>query len=51
VDPETPLTEARRLVSDNRIRHLRVTECGRLAGIITDRDISVGQTATQHAAR
>jgi CBS domain-containing protein len=39
VTPETAVTEARRLMLDRRIRHLVVTDGGRLAGIVTDRDI------------
>ena len=39
VRPTTPVLEARRLMDDYRIRHLLVMENGRLAGIITDRDI------------
>ena len=37
--PETPILEARSLMVDKRIRHLLVTEDGRLVGIVTDRDI------------
>ena len=39
VGPEVPVLEARRLMHDRRIRHLLVVEAGRLAGIVTDRDI------------
>jgi acetoin utilization protein AcuB len=39
VPPPTPILEARRLMLDKRIRHLLVTEAGRLLGIVTDRDI------------
>lgn len=39
VKPATPVLEARRLMQDYRIRHLLVMENGRLAGIVTDRDI------------
>jgi acetoin utilization protein AcuB len=39
VGPETPIVEARALMSRERIRHLPVTEGDRLLGIITDRDI------------
>ena len=36
---ETPITEARRMMGERRIRHLLVTDARRLAGIVTDRDI------------
>ena len=39
VDPETPMLEARQRMVEERIRHLIVTEQGRIAGIVTDRDI------------
>ena len=39
VSPETPVFEARQTMLKERIRHLLVTEAGRLVGIITDRDI------------
>ena len=39
VDPETPMLEARQRMVDERIRHLIVTDGGRVAGIVTDRDI------------
>jgi acetoin utilization protein AcuB len=39
VAPETPVLEARQLMVEKRIRHLLVTNGGRLAGIVTDRDI------------
>jgi acetoin utilization protein AcuB len=39
VPPPTPILEARRLMQEKRIRHLLVTEAGRLLGIVTDRDI------------
>lgn len=37
--PETPVLDARRLMLEEKIRHLLVTESGRLVGIVTDRDI------------
>jgi acetoin utilization protein AcuB len=39
VSPDTPLVEARRMMLERRFRHLLVTDGGRLAGIVTDRDI------------
>jgi acetoin utilization protein AcuB len=37
--PETPVFEARQEMLSRRIRHLLVTEHGRLVGMVTDRDI------------
>ena len=39
VRPDTPVLEARRIMSKERIRHLLVVEDERLVGIVTDRDI------------
>ena len=39
VSIDTPVVEARRMMVEHRFRHLLVTDGGRLAGIITDRDI------------
>jgi len=39
VSPEAPVAEAQHLMRHRRIRHLPVVENGRLAGIITDRDV------------
>ncbi|HUO63185.1 MAG TPA: CBS domain-containing protein [Terriglobales bacterium] len=39
VSPETGIFEARQTMLKERIRHLLVTEGGRLVGIVTDRDI------------
>ena len=39
VSIDTPVVEARRTMIEHRIRHLLVTDGGRLAGIVTDRDI------------
>ena len=39
VPPDTPVFEARQLMTDRRIRHLLVTRDGDLLGIVTDRDI------------
>jgi CBS domain-containing protein len=36
---ETAVSDARRMMAERRIRHLLVTDGGRLAGIVTDRDI------------
>jgi acetoin utilization protein AcuB len=39
VTPETPVAETRRLMQRERIRHVLVLDGGRLAGIVSDRDI------------
>ena len=39
VSPDTHVFEARQIMLKERIRHLLVLEHGRLAGIVTDRDI------------
>jgi CBS domain-containing protein/nucleotide-binding universal stress UspA family protein len=39
VRPDAPVAEAQHLMRHRRIRHLPVVEGGRLAGIITDRDV------------
>ncbi len=39
VTPETKLCEAYKLMNEKKIRHLPVLEDGKLAGIITDRDL------------
>jgi acetoin utilization protein AcuB len=39
IAPDTGVLEARRIMQERRIRHLLVLESGRLAGIVTDRDI------------
>jgi CBS domain-containing protein len=39
VAPGTPMLEARQRMVEERIRHLVVVEDGRVAGIVTDRDI------------
>jgi CBS domain-containing protein len=39
VSVDTPVVDARRMMLEHRIRHLLVTDGGRLAGIVTDRDI------------
>jgi acetoin utilization protein AcuB len=36
---DTPIIDARRMMTERRIRHLLVSDGGRLAGIVTDRDI------------
>lgn len=39
VAPSTPISEAKNLMNQRRIRHLLVLDDRRLAGIVTDRDI------------
>ena len=41
VDIEAPLAEAHAFLRDRQIRHLPVTEAGRIAGVLTDRDIKL----------
>lgn len=41
IDVEAPLAEAHAFMRDRQIRHLPVTERGKLAGILTDRDIKL----------
>lgn len=39
VRPDTPVLDARAVMTKERIRHLLVTEADRLVGLVTDRDI------------
>jgi acetoin utilization protein AcuB len=39
VSPGTSVTEAKTMMSKDRIRHLLVTDGGKLVGLVTDRDI------------
>jgi CBS domain-containing protein len=41
VSPQTPITEARRLMRHHDIRHLPVTVNHQLVGLVTDRDIKL----------
>ena len=41
VDVSASVTEAREFLREHRIRHLPVTEGGKLAGIVSDRDIKL----------
>ena len=41
IDVEAPLGEAHAFLRERQIRHLPVTRDGRLAGILTDRDIKL----------
>jgi len=41
VDIGAPLSEAHAFLRERQIRHLPVTEAGRIAGILTDRDIKL----------
>jgi acetoin utilization protein AcuB len=49
VEMDMPVLEARQLMGSHRIRHLPVTDGGRLMGIVTDRDIrlSLPSSATR----
>ncbi len=42
VTPRTSVAEARRLMQRHRIRHLPVVDHGRLVGIVSDRDVVLG---------
>lgn len=53
VTPETTIAEALRITRGNRIRHLPVVEDGRLAGVVSDRDLRLALPpiwAAEHAA-
>ncbi|RLG45209.1 MAG: histidine kinase [Thermoproteota archaeon] len=39
ISPETPVKEAARIMVENKIRHLPITEQDKIVGIISDRDI------------
>jgi acetoin utilization protein AcuB len=39
VDPETSMLDAQQRMREERIRHLVVTDRGRVVGIVTDRDV------------
>jgi acetoin utilization protein AcuB len=41
VDIEAPVEEAVRFMREHKIRHLPVTDSGRLAGVVSDRDIKL----------
>lgn len=41
VDIEAPVEEAVRFMREHKIRHLPVTERGKLAGVVSDRDIKL----------
>jgi acetoin utilization protein AcuB len=41
IDIEAPLAEARAFMLKQHIRHLPVTEAGRITGLVTDRDINL----------
>lgn len=50
--PRTTLSEAVRLMTDRRVRHLPVMDAGRLVGIVSDRDVKrvMASPATSLAA-
>jgi acetoin utilization protein AcuB len=41
VESDAPIADARQFMRDQNIRHLPVTENGRLLGLVTDRDIKL----------
>jgi acetoin utilization protein AcuB len=46
IGPTMPVLEAYRLMQAQRVRHLLVLDHGRLAGIVSDRDIRLNMAAT-----
>ena len=50
VQSDEPLAAARTLMRERQIRHLPVTDCGDLVGVITERDIALVENATPDAA-
>jgi acetoin utilization protein AcuB len=46
IGPRTPVLEAYRIMQAQRVRHLLVLDHGRLAGIVSDRDIRLNMPAT-----
>lgn len=48
VESEASIVTARSMMERLKIRHLPVTEKGKLCGIISDRDISVAASLAQH---
>ena len=52
IGPETPRSDIQRLMHQHSIRHLPVLDAGRLAGIVSDRDVrSTAGTLTAAARR
>ena len=51
VEREASLRRARRMMDNNRIRHLPVMEKGRLIGLITDRDIRAAAPSSAASMR
>lgn len=45
VTPSTLVTKARQLLDRYGVRHLPVVECGRVVGMISDRDVRVSRAA------
>jgi acetoin utilization protein AcuB len=45
IEPQTPCHEARRLLDEQRIRHLPVMSDGRLVGMVSDRDVRSAASA------
>lgn len=41
IDVDAPLEDAHKLMRQHRFRHLPVTSCGAIVGVLTDRDIKL----------
>lgn len=50
VGPSTEVAVARQLLRDHGIRHLPVVECGRVVGMVSDRDLRISQAALHQVA-
>lgn len=48
VEAKAELPEATRLMNEHDIRHLPVTEGGRMVGILSDRDIRLAESLSRH---
>ena len=51
VAPQTPVSEARQLLSEHGFRHLPVVDGGALVGIVSDRDVAINPRALRAAVR
>jgi acetoin utilization protein AcuB len=51
VGPQTPVSDARQLLSEHGFRHLPVVDDGMLVGILSDRDVAINPRALRAALR